>query len=249
MSYVGDNRVCQNRGEIMSRSHESNHNVPSVVQVDRPVDYTGDHSTHTVLTGRRGTGRQRVHGPLWFVFVILLSVVACSLSIGGVLLAARQGPLPPQQAVIAEWEHACQLGFEPDINPQLLANDETPYRASVPGAGKYLADHELDTAGAVTLADLVLAVGKPQAGCLDYGLLHREPVIWVRLLFANGRVEAYSALSSSSAKRLSPDAPVYVLYCYRSGTNGPPAQNESWQGFASLAVYRDCPHGGTAVPR
>jgi hypothetical protein len=216
--------------------------------VDRPAHYTGEHSTRTVLTGRRRAGRGRARGPLWFVFIMLLGVAGCSLSIGGVLLAARQGPLPPHQAALAEWEHACQLGFEPDIDPQLLTNDETPYWASVPGAGKYLADRELDTAGAITLADLVLAAGQPQAGCLDYGLLHREPVIWVRLVFADGRIEAYSALSSSRAKRLSPDTPVYVLYCYRSGTNDPPAQNESWRVFASLAVYRDCPHGGPAVP-
>jgi hypothetical protein len=117
----------------------------------------------------------------------------------------------------------------------------------VPGAGKYLADHELDTAGAITLADLMLAAGQPQAGCLDYGLLHREPVIWVRLVLADGRVETYAALFSSS-QRLSPDAPIYALYCYRSGANESSVQNESWRGFASLAVYRDCPHGGTAVP-
>jgi hypothetical protein len=205
------------------------------------------HSTRTVLAGRQGTGRRRVHGPLWFVFVILLSVVGCSLSISGVLLAARQGPLSPQQAALAEWEHACQLGLEPDTRVQPLADDGTPYRVSVPGGGTYLADHELDTAGAITLADLMLAVGPPQAGCLDYGLSHREPVIWVRLVLADGRVEAYTALASSS-QRLALDAPVYVLYCYRPGANEQPVQNDSWQGFAPLAVYRDCPHGGTAVP-
>ena len=119
---------------------------------------------------------------------------------------------------MAEWEHACQLGLEPDTRVQFLADDETPYPASVPGGGKYLADHELDTAGAITLGDLMLAAGPPQAGCLDYGLLHQEPVIWVRLVLADGRVEAYTALSVSS-QRLALDAPVYVLYCYHPGAN------------------------------
>jgi hypothetical protein len=233
----------------MSLTHETIRRSHSTALVDRPARYTGDHSTRTVLTGRRGTGRQRVHGPLWFVFVILLSVVGCSLSISGVLLAARQGPPPPRQVALADWKHACQLGLEPDTRLQPRADDETPYQAPVPGAAKYLADHELDTAGAITLADLMLAVGLPQAGCLDYGLLHREPVIWVRLVLDDGRIEAYAALLSSSARRISPDAPVYVLYCYRSGVNDLPVQYQSWQGFASLAVYRDCPHGGTVVPR
>jgi hypothetical protein len=232
----------------MSLTHDSTHNSRSLWPVDQPAHYVGDHSTRTGLAGRKRTGRRRVHGPLWSGWVIWLGVAGCSLSISGILLAARQGPPSPQQAALAEWEHACRWGLEPDIDLQPLAGDETPYRASVPGVGKYLADHELDTAGAVTLADLMLAAGQPQAGCLDYGLLNREPVIWVRLGLAAGRVEADAALPSSSAKRLSPDAPVYVLYCYRSGANDTPVQNESWRGFASLAVYRDCPHSGTAVP-
>jgi hypothetical protein len=149
---------------------------------------------------------------------------------------------------LAEWEHACKLGLEPGSDLQPLTDDETPYQASVPGAEKFRADYELDAAGAITLADLLLVAGRPQAGCLDYGLLHQEPVIWVRLVLDGGRIEAYSALPSR-AERLSPDAPVYVLYCYASGTNHPVGQMQSWRGLASLAVYRDCPHGGTAVPR
>jgi hypothetical protein len=233
----------------MSLTHKSLHNSDSMAPVNRFAHYTGDHSTRTVLAGRQGTGRRRVHGPLWFVFIVLLGVAGCSLSISGVLLAARQGPLPPQQAALAEWERMCRLGLEPDIRFPPLADDETPYRVAVPGAGKYQADYELNTAGVIRLADLMLGAGQPQAGCLDYGMLHREPVIWVRLVLDDGRIKAYAALLSSSAKRLSPDAPVYVLYCYLSDTNDPPVQNEPWQGFAPLAVYRDCPHGGTAVPR
>jgi hypothetical protein len=206
-------------------------------------------SPRSILAGRQGSGSRRgVRGPLWFVFIMLSGVAACSLSISGVLLAARQGPPPPRQMALAEWEHACKLGLEPGNDLQPLADDETPYQASVPGAEKFRADYELDAAGAITLADLMLAGGRPQSGCLDYGLLRREPVIWVRLVLAEGRVEAYSALPSS-AKRLSPNAPVYVLYCSTSGANYPIGPMESWRGFASLAVYRDCPHGGTAAPR
>jgi hypothetical protein len=206
-------------------------------------------SSQTVLTRRQGTSRGRVRGPLWLVFIILLGVGGCSLSISGVLLAARQGSPPPRQMALAEWEQACRLGLEPENSLSPLVDGETLYHVSVPWAGKFRADYELSTAGAITLADLMRTAGQPQSGCLDYGLLRGEPVIWVRLVLADGRIEAYSALLSRSARRLSPDAPVYVLYCSSSGADYPADQMESWRGFAPLAVYRDCPYGGTAVPR
>ena len=204
-------------------------------------------SPQSILAGRQRSRRGRVHGPLGFIFIMLLGVAGCSLSISGVLLAARQGPPSPQQVALAKWEQACRLGLEPDNSLQSPAVGVMLHQESVPGPGKFQADHELSAARAITLADLLLAVGQPQSGCLDYGLLHREPVIWVRLVLDDGRIEAYSALPSST-ERLSPDAPVYVLYCYTSGTKNSPDQSKSWRGFASLAVYRDCHHGGTSTP-
>jgi hypothetical protein len=214
---------------------------------ERSARRTGGDSSPSILAGRQGSGKRRVRGPLWCVFIILLGAAGCSLSISGVLLAARQASPPPQQVTLAAWEHACRLDLEPDNSLQTLGDGETLYQASVPGPGKFQADHELSAGGAITLADLMLAAGQPQSGCLDYGLLRGKPVIWVRLVLADGRIEAYSALPSS-AKRLSLDAPVYVLYCYTSDTKNSPDQSESWRGFASLAVYRDCPYGGTSTP-
>lgn len=188
-----------------------------------------------------------MRGPLWFVSVILLGVASCSLAVSGALLAAHQNPPSFTQMTLSTWALACESGREQTTSLQPLAEGAPPYQASVPGLGRFLPGEEGHILGEITLGDVVLAAGQPQSGCLDYSLLHHQPVVWVRLAFADRHIEVYSAFSNSTG-RLLPDTPIYILYCYPSGVHDSPNQSGSWQGFVPVAAYRDCARTGTVTP-
>jgi len=186
--------------------------------------------------------------PGFFPALMVVMVAACSLLIGGILLVSRQSPPTALQMKLAAWERACTLGLEPDSSLQTPAADEVSYLGSAPGSGKFRAAYELDTAGAITVADLVVAVDQPEWGCLDYGLLRRDPVQWVRMVLAGGKIEAY-ALLPAKAERLTPDTPIYVLYCYAPDDDYPLREVGPWRGFSSIAAYHGCLYSGTVTPR
>lgn len=185
--------------------------------------------------------------PWFFPALIVVMVAACSLLIGGILFVSRRSVPTAAQMKLAAWERACTLGTEPDSSLLTPMADEISYRGSMPGRGKFRAAYELDTAGAVTVADLMIVVDRPQWGCLDFGLRRREPVTWARMVLAGGKIEAY-ALLPARAERLTPDTPLYVLYCYPPDGDYPLREVGPWRGFSAVAAYQGCRYGGTATP-
>jgi hypothetical protein len=185
----------------------------------------------------------------WLFPVMTLGAVAAFFIVVGVALGLirQTGPSPSQTWVIG-WEQACVLGAESLADPEELSSTAA-HPGMAPGVGRFLAQTEHVTYGALTLADLVLAVGAPErAGCLDYGLLPGPtPVMWLRVLMDDGRLEAYTVLPYY-ATRLSPDTAVHTLRCYAPDEPYHLKQTIPWQGFASLAVYQAC-QVGTATPR
>lgn len=186
-------------------------------------------------------------GP-WFCPVVLLFIWAASLSVlAGVLLIARQGsPSEAQQQLLA-WEQACVLDVDPGTSAENTLGEGVLYRETTPGLGKHSAENELDAVQAITLADVVLTIGQPQWGCLDYGLHRGEAAIWLRLVFGDGQIEAFAPLAAT-AERLTPDTATLVFYCYASGADYPVWQVGSWHGFVSLDTYQDCRRTTTVTP-
>ncbi len=231
----------------MSLTRKASHGLQLKAAAERNSCHPNGSSRPSLFVREESGNGRAVRRLLWFVLMMVLGVVGCTLSMSGVLLTVRQETSPLRQVALAEWEQACLLGLEPETHAQTIAEGKMSYQGSVPGPSKFQADYEIYSAGAVTLADLLLTAGRPQAGCLDYGRLHGEPVIWVRLILGDGRIEAYSAVPSIT-KRLMPDAPVYVLYCYELETNNLQDQPGNWRGLVSLDSYESCRHSGTATP-
>jgi hypothetical protein len=185
----------------------------------------------------------------WLFPVMTLAAVAAFFIVVSIAIAlTRQTGPSPTQAWVIGWEQACVLGAEAPAGPGELTTG-VAHPGMAPGVGRFLAQAEHVTYGALTLADLVLAVGAPERiGCLDYGLLPGPtPVMWLRVLMDDGRLEAYTVLPYY-ATRLSPDTAVHTLRCYAPDEPYHLKQTIPWQGFASLAVYQAC-QVGTATPR
>lgn len=186
----------------------------------------------------------------WFCpLATLMIMAALLLVIAGTLYVVRQGSPPSTTELdLISWGQACVLGSDRDNRLQDKVNGDVSHPGPTSGLGRFCADDELDPAQAITLADLFLAVGQPQWACLDYGMLHGEPVFWVRLVFDQGQIEAFAPLSVSTL-RLSPETAIHVLYCYASAADYPVWQVGTWHGLAPVASYQECRHAGTATPR
>jgi hypothetical protein len=179
-------------------------------------------------------------------FVITLAFI-CSTIISLTAFSAHAMRPTTTHAEFDEWEQACRR--EAEKSSGIPAEDAaTPYPGNVPGQGKYLAKDRRYPCGTFTLAEMIQVYQSPdRVGCLDYGLLRRTPVIWIRLVFAEGQVEAYLALPYD-VRRLFPGYQIHALYFYDRGGGYSLQNTVRWRGFTSIAAYPVCAPQGTAIP-
>jgi hypothetical protein len=170
----------------------------------------------------------------------LALVAVCSFLIGALLLVARHPSGSRAQLALADWNRACLQGRESAVDIRDWLTGTPAYLGSAPGPGQFLAVSELKTFGEVTLAEAITTLGKPDAACLDYGLLPgRKAVIWLRAPLAGGQVEAYAVLLPG-AERLTLDTPLHTLRCYAPGETYHLRGTGPWRGFSPVTAYQDC---------
>lgn len=185
----------------------------------------------------------------FFPLMMLVFAAACSVSVGCVMLLAQQGSASATELALMDWRRACLASSDPGEEVEDIASTISPPGVA-PGLGRYLAQAQLTTYGKLTVADILPVFGEPlRAGCLEYGLLlpDHKAVKWERLVFADGRIEAF-ALIQYHEVRLAPDMPVHTLRCYAADEDYSLRNMVLWDGFGTIAGLQDCPQRGTAVP-
>lgn len=185
--------------------------------------------------------------PRFFPALSAVMLAGVILLLAGAMLFAQHSAPSAIQRELARWAETCRTAgaFDPAVESRILGG--TPVAGRPPGLGTYLATDELRTFGALSVGGSLLSFGDPlAAGCPDYGLVRRQPVIWMRLIFAGGQIEA-SAMLPYSAERLSADTPIHTLRCYAPGEDYALQRSAEWHGFTSLASY-ECPTSHSVTP-
>jgi hypothetical protein len=147
-------------------------------------------------------------------------------------------------------EQPCWQGLQPGVSTheQVVAQirDYTPYTGRAVDYGDDIVMMiELDTAGLITLGDVIRVYGLPeQVGCLGLDATTmfsgRQLAMAAQLYFMDGLIEV-DVVRNDDIPRLTPDMKIRRVRYYAAGERAYEiGQTTSWHGFTTTRVYKDC---------